>query len=109
MPPADRIGQLLRRGGSVAGRGRWLARGAWLLALAEVAVAVRDHLERLQPYERRRLVEIVRTSKGRPSSLSDRERRELRRMIDKVGPGELAKRVLSTATGFGGRSSRRER
>jgi hypothetical protein len=91
---------------SSAARGRWLARGAWLLAAAEVLVTVRDHLAgRLTANDRRRLVEIVRTSRGRPSNVSERERRELRALIGKVEPGELAKRVASS--GLAGRLRRR--
>jgi hypothetical protein len=91
---------------STATRGTWLARGAWLLAIAEVLVAVRDHLSnRLSEGDRRRLVEIVRTSKGRPSNLDDRERRELRQLIGKIEPAELARTVASS--GFGGRLRRR--
>lgn len=87
---------------SSAARGRWLARGAWLLAAAEVLVAVRDHLaDRLSANDRRRLVEIVRSSRGRPSNLSERERSELRALIGRVEPGELAKRVASS--GFASR------
>ncbi len=84
--------------GSSAARTKWLARGAWLLALAEVAVVVKDHLaERLDNKDRDRLVEIVRTSKGRPSNLSIRERRDLKRILDKVEPGELVKGVAQSA------------
>jgi hypothetical protein len=87
---------------STAARGTWLARGAWLLAAAEVLVAVRDHLsDRLSERDRRRLVEIVRTSKGRPSNLDDRERKELRELIGRIEPAELAKTVASST--FGGR------
>ncbi|MDP9187658.1 MAG: hypothetical protein M3O25_00230 [Actinomycetota bacterium] len=94
--------------GSSAARGRWLARGAWLLAIAEGLVAVRDHLtSRLSEKERRRLVEIVRTSKGRPSNLSDRERRELQALIGKIEPRELAKTVASSSLGRQARSARR--
>jgi hypothetical protein len=48
------------------------------------------------------MVEIVRTSRGRPSNLSDRERRELQALLAKVEPRELLKRVGSTglARGF---------
>ena len=54
-------------------RARWLARGAWLLAAAEVVIAVREHISgRLSEKQRRRMVEIVRASKGRPSNLSSR-------------------------------------
>jgi len=91
---------------SVAARGRWLARGAWLLAAAEVVVAVREHVTgRLTEKERKRMVEIVRSSKGRPSNLSDRERKELRSLLGKVEPRELAKKVATT--GFARRFRRR--
>ena len=43
------------------------------------------------------MVEIVRSSKGRPSNLSDRERRELRALLGKVEPGELAKKVATSS------------
>lgn len=86
--------QALSNPGTAAARGRWLARGAWLLAAAEVLVAVRNHLtERLDDRDRRRLVEIVKTSKGRPANLDDRERRELQRLFAKVEPRELMKTV----------------
>ena len=86
----------------MAARGKWLARGAWLLAAAEVVVAVRNHVsDRLSTKERKRMVEIVRSSKGRPSNLSDRERRELRALLGKIEPGELAKKVATSP--FAGR------
>jgi tellurite resistance protein len=92
---------------AAATRGKWLARGAWLLAAAEVVVAVRNHVtDRLTEKERKRMVEIVRSSKGRPSNLSDRERRELRSLLAKVEPRELVKRVATT--GFASRMRRRK-
>jgi tellurite resistance protein len=91
---------------AAAARGRWLARGAWLLAAAEVVVAVRNHVTgRLTEKERRRMVEIVRSSKGRPSNLSDRERKELRSLLAKVEPRQLAQTVATT--GFAARFKRR--
>ncbi len=82
---------------AAAARGRWLARGAWLLASAEVVLAVKDHIaDRLTDKERRRIVEIVRSSKGRPSNLSNRERKELQMLLAKVEPRELAKKVATT-------------
>jgi tellurite resistance protein len=78
-------------------RARWLARGVWLLAAAEVVIAVRDHISgRLSEKERRRMVEIVRASKGRPSNLSNRDRRELQELLAKVEPRALVKRVATT-------------
>lgn len=90
--------QALTGAGSAASRTRWLARGAWLLAAAEALVAVRNHLsERLDERDRRRLVEIVKSSKGRPSNLDDRERKELQRLIGKVEPRELIKTVARSS------------
>lgn len=87
---------------AVAARGRWLARGAWLLAAAEVVLAVRKHVTtRLSEKDRQRMVEIVKASKGRPSNLSDRQRRELKSLLDQIEPRELAKTVATSS--FAGR------
>lgn len=100
----ERIGHFA---GGTAARGRWLSRGLLLLTLAEVAVLLKEHLDRLSPKERQRLVEIVKDSKGRPKNVSDREREEIKRMIEKIGPAELARGVAGKATGRGGRFGRR--
>jgi tellurite resistance protein len=100
------ISDSLTRSAAAAARGRWLARGAWLLAAAEVVVAVRDHVAtRLSERERRRMVEIIRSSKGRPSNLSDRERKELQSLLAQVEPRELVKTVATS--GLAGRLRRR--
>ena len=62
---------------------------AYVIVLAELAVLLKHHWERLDEKERKRLPELVRKSKGRPSNLSLREKREMRRMVDKIGPREL--------------------
>jgi hypothetical protein len=110
MASEDLIAQIRRaasgagdRAAAGAARGKWLARGAWLLALAEVAVVVKSHFDRLDQKERNRLVEIVKTSKGRPSNLDDKERRELRQLIEKIGPGELGRSMATRFTGFAGK------
>src|SRR5688500_10892485 len=106
MPSGGGLRESLKDPGAAAARGRWLARGAWLLAAAEVVLAVRDHIAgRLSEKERRRMVEIVRSSKGRPSNLSDRERKELRSLLGQVEPRELVKRVATT--GFAARLRKR--
>jgi hypothetical protein len=68
-----------------------------LLAAAEVAVLARDHLRRLTPGERRRLVALLRTGRGRPSNLSEGDRDELAGLVAKVQPrllaGEAAERL----------------
>jgi tellurite resistance protein len=97
VPSSRSIRETVADPGAAAARGRWLARGAWLLAAAEVVIAVRNHVtDRLTAKERKRMVEIVRSSKGRPSNLSDRERRELRGLLGKVEPRELAKKVATS-------------
>ncbi len=60
-----------------------------LLALAEILVLAHDHFERLSPEERRRVVALVRSGRGRPSNLSRRERDELSHLIAKVEPREF--------------------
>jgi hypothetical protein len=61
-----------------------------LLAASEVALLARDHIRRLTPQERRRLVELVRVGRGRRRNLSQAEREELSRLVAKVEPRLLA-------------------
>jgi hypothetical protein len=55
-----------------------------LLAAAEVAMLARDHMLRLTPPERRRLIALVRIGRGGRSRLTDAERDELERLLDKL-------------------------
>lgn len=57
-----------------------------LLAAAEVAVLARDHLRRLTPLQRRRLMALLRKGRGRPSNLSEQDRAELAELVAKVEP-----------------------
>lgn len=57
-----------------------------LLMLGEVALLARDHIERLEPRERRRLVVLMRDARGRPRNLSTDERQELQDLIAKAEP-----------------------
>ena len=60
-------------------------------------MALRDHVStRLSSDERRRIVEIVRSSKGRPSNLSDRQRKELQSLVAKAEPREMVKTVATS-------------
>jgi hypothetical protein len=61
-----------------------------LLSIAEVAILARDHLARLTPAERRRLVVLVRAGRGRPSNLRTAEREELHELVAKLEPRLLA-------------------
>jgi tellurite resistance protein len=103
----DSLKSALSDPGAAAERGKWLARGAWLLAAAEVVMAVKNHVsDRLTPRERNRILEILRTSRGMPSNLSNRERRELQSLLAKVEPRDLAKKVATSP--FAGRLRRRK-
>jgi hypothetical protein len=68
-----------------------------VLALAEVALIARDHVTRLEPQERRRLLHLVRIGRGRPQRLTDSEREELRQLVAKAEPrlfvGEVAEKL----------------
>jgi hypothetical protein len=57
-----------------------------LLAAAEVALLARDHVQRLEPHERRRVLELVRIGRGRPSRLTDAQRDELTELVAKADP-----------------------
>jgi hypothetical protein len=59
---------------------------ARLLAIGELIVLAREHVNRLEPHERRRVVELVRGARGRPGNLSAKERRELTALIEKAEP-----------------------
>lgn len=61
-----------------------------LISIAEVAMLAREHLARLTPAERRRLVELVRIGRGRPSHLKDSDRAELAALVAKLEPRLLA-------------------
>jgi hypothetical protein len=68
-----------------------------LLAAGEVVVLARDHYDRLEPHERRRIVELLRTGRGRPSNLSQDDQDELAELVAKAEPrlflGEAADKL----------------
>jgi hypothetical protein len=57
-----------------------------LLAVGEIALLARSHIRRLDPDERRRMIELLRKGRGRSSNLSGSERDELQRLIAKTEP-----------------------
>jgi hypothetical protein len=57
-----------------------------LLALGEILVLAKEHLDKLEPQERRRLIVLLRDGRGRPSNLSKRQRAELEGLIAKAEP-----------------------
>jgi hypothetical protein len=57
-----------------------------LLVIAEIAILAHRHATRLDATEGRRLLELVREGRGRPSRLSTEERDELQRLVAKMEP-----------------------
>jgi hypothetical protein len=57
-----------------------------LLAIGEIILLAREHITRLEPRERRRLVELVRLGRGRSRNLSPGQRDELAALVDKADP-----------------------
>ncbi len=80
---------------AAAAGGRWVF---WLriLVLANVALAIKRHLDLLEAEEKRELSDLVRRSKGRPSNLTRRERERLRALVDKLEPSELAREAAES-------------
>jgi predicted ArsR family transcriptional regulator len=79
----------------------------WLriLAIAQVALLARRHMQKLEPDERSRLASLVKKSKGRPSrNLSANEREEMLRLVRKLEPSEFGRGAFERArSGFGRR------
>jgi hypothetical protein len=62
-----------------------------LVAAAEVVVLARDHVsQRLTPPERRRILQLIRIARGRPSNLTPDEHSELTALVAKAEPRLLA-------------------
>ncbi len=70
----------------------------WLrvLAVAQLALAAKRHLELLEADERGRLGRLVKQSKGRPMrNLSPNEREELLRLVRKLEPARFGRSAAS--------------
>jgi hypothetical protein len=74
---------------------------ARLIVLGELLILAREHLQKLEPQERRRIFELVRRGRGRPRNLSERDRRELARLIEKAEPREFMGNAFKRVVGFG--------
>jgi hypothetical protein len=66
---------------------------AKLVIVAEVAMLAGEHVGRLSPRERRRVFELLRRGRGRPSNLSQKERAELALLVAKAEPKLFARSV----------------
>ncbi len=57
-----------------------------LILTADLAMMAGRHVSKLDRVERRRLVALMRQARGRPSSLTDAERKELRILLAGLEP-----------------------
>ncbi|HEX3563079.1 MAG TPA: hypothetical protein VHU24_09605 [Solirubrobacterales bacterium] len=87
-------------GRRAAARSRWLAERLWFVAAIQVAWLANRHWRRLEPEERRRLRELIRKSRGRPSRLSTKERAEAEELLQKLDFAELGGSVTTTLLPF---------
>lgn len=98
--------------------GRWFARRRatrravplmWAFAVAEALTATRRHFAGVDPRVRRRVVELGRKSKGRPSNLTRDEKQELRQLVGEMDLWTLSKELAAVASpvGMRGRSPRK--
>jgi hypothetical protein len=96
------MGLLRRAPARVAGR----RVAPWLILLG-LSREARDHwTAQLTPRQRKRLVELLRRSGGRPSTLSPREQREFHQLVARLDLKGLAKHAAGTAV-TGSRKHRR--
>jgi predicted ArsR family transcriptional regulator len=63
-----------------------------ILALAQVALTAKHHLDMLEADERRRVGALAKKSRGRPwKNLSANEREEMLRLVRKMEPGHFGR------------------
>ena len=71
-----------------------------VLAVAQIALLVRRHMQLLEPDERKRLANLVAKSKARPrTNLSANEREEMLRLVRKLEPGQFGQGAFSHIRG----------
>lgn len=81
---------------------------ARLIVLGELLLLANEHLQKLDAQERHRILQLVRQGHGRPRNLSERDRRELSRLMEKAEPGEFVKTAAKRMVGIrGGRDQKR--
>ena len=83
-----------------ARRTRFLAKRLWLVAGLQIAWIARGHWRRLDAEERRRLLALIRKSRGRRSRLSGAERDEAAELLEKLDYAEFGGSVAGTLLPF---------
>jgi hypothetical protein len=65
----------------------------WVMVF-ELAITLRRHWKRLDRDERNELAALIKKSQGRPGRLDASERRQVRRLVAKLEPGQIARSVV---------------
>jgi len=60
------------------------AKAVTVMLVAQTVGVVRDHWQGLDPYDRRRLTELLKSSKGRPTALTPDQRSELTEILKRL-------------------------
>jgi hypothetical protein len=71
-----------------------------LLAIGEVVALARNHANKLTPAERRRVLELVKESKGATGKLTDAQRYDLTAHVMKAEPRMFAGNVADSLSPF---------
>ena len=73
--------------------------GPWAraLAIAEIALVVKHHLDRLDPGEAGELRDLIFKSKGRPGNLTQVERSRVYALVRKLEPAAFARTAATKA------------
>jgi len=77
--------------------------------VAEALTTTRRHFAGVDPRARRRAVELVRQSKGRPSNLTAAQKQELRRLVGEMDLWQLSKDLAAVASPVGMPGHRKKR
>jgi len=91
---------IIRSAGVGAKKWTWWGR---LVAVAEIALIAKRHLDRLGPGEIAELRGLLVKSKGRPGNLNARERKRVQDLVRKLEPGAFAKDAAGSFSPFGGK------
>src|SRR3954447_13638514 len=89
--------------------GKWVTRRKavrgvpllWAFAVAEALTTTRRHFAGVDPRARRRAVELVGKSHGRPRNLTPQEKTELRRLVGEMDLWQLSKDLAAVASPVG--------
>ena len=83
-------------GSALLGAGRMSVIGR-AIAIGQIALVAKRHLEHLTPAERTELRGLIAKSKGRPGNLTQTERSRIMALVKKLEPAAFARNAASTA------------